>query len=155
MPLRSIAVCGLGRVGTVAAKLLHESGFQVVGLDVRGPAGPPSFPCSTVDLASLAGVGAALESCDAVLSCLPYRLNRHLAAAAHALGIHYFDLTEDVSTTMAVKELGAHGARRDGAAVRPGARASSASSARHRSSSSTPAGRCGCGSARCRRTPPA
>ena len=55
MPLRSIAVCGLGRVGTVAAKLLHESGFQVVGLDVRGSAGPASFPCRAVDLASSTG----------------------------------------------------------------------------------------------------
>ena len=42
-----------------------------------------------------------------MLSCLPYRLNRRLAAAAHRLGIHYFDLTEDVSTTAMVRELGA------------------------------------------------
>ncbi len=52
MPLRSIAVCGLGRVGMVAAKLLHESGFQVVGLDVRGQSGPAAFACRAVDLAS-------------------------------------------------------------------------------------------------------
>ena len=73
MPLRSIAVCGLGRVGIVAAKLLHESGFQVIGLDLRGLADQPSFPCTVADLASTEGVGAALASCDAVLSCLPYR----------------------------------------------------------------------------------
>ena len=73
MPLRSIAVCGLGRVGTVAAKLLHQSGFQFVGLDIRGPAGQPAFACTAVDLASSDGLGAALASCDAVLSCLPYR----------------------------------------------------------------------------------
>ena len=27
MPIGTIAVCGLGRVGTVAARLLHEAGF--------------------------------------------------------------------------------------------------------------------------------
>ena len=91
----------------VAAKLLHEGGFQVVGLDVRGQSGPAAFACRAVDLASNDGIGGALDSCDAVLSCLPYRLNRDLAAAAHRLGIHYFDLTEDVSTTLAVKQLGA------------------------------------------------
>ena len=91
----------------VAAKLLHEGGFQVVGLDARGQSGPAAFACRAVDLASNDGIGGALDSCDAVLSCLPYRLNRDLAAAAHRLGIHYFDLTEDVSTTLAVKQLGA------------------------------------------------
>ena len=41
-----------------------------------------------------------------MLSCLP-TLDRDLAAAAHRLGIHYFDLTEDVSTTSGVRALGA------------------------------------------------
>jgi saccharopine dehydrogenase-like NADP-dependent oxidoreductase len=107
MSLRSIAVCGLGRVGTVAAKLLHESGFDVVGLDVRASADSSVVRCRTVDLAMDGERARALASCDAVLSCLPYSLNRRLAEAAHEAGIHYFDLTEDVSTTRAVKELSA------------------------------------------------
>ena len=40
-----------------------------------------------------------------MLSCLPYRINKRIAAAAHARGIHYFDLTEDVPTTQAIIEL--------------------------------------------------
>jgi saccharopine dehydrogenase (NAD+, L-lysine-forming) len=40
-----------------------------------------------------------------VLSCLPYRINKRIAEAAHARGIHYFDLTEDVPTTQAIIEL--------------------------------------------------
>jgi saccharopine dehydrogenase-like NADP-dependent oxidoreductase len=103
--MRSIAVCGLGRVGAVAAKLLYESGFEVSGLDVRDPADASPVPCRPVNLASDKEITAALASCDAVLSCLPYKLNRRLAEAAHKAGIHYFDLTEDVITTMAVKEL--------------------------------------------------
>jgi saccharopine dehydrogenase-like NADP-dependent oxidoreductase len=107
MSLRSIAVCGLGRVGTVAARLLQESGFDVVGLDVRSSTDSSPVRCRTVNLALDGEIAAALASCDAVLSCLPYKLNRRLAEAAHEAGIHYFDLTEDVATTRAVKELGA------------------------------------------------
>jgi saccharopine dehydrogenase (NAD+, L-lysine-forming) len=40
-----------------------------------------------------------------VLSCLPYQLNRRVAEAAHAGGLHYFDLTEDVPTTRTIIEL--------------------------------------------------
>jgi saccharopine dehydrogenase-like NADP-dependent oxidoreductase len=40
-----------------------------------------------------------------VVSCLPYNLNLPVAKAAHKLGIHYFDLTEDVPTTAAIREM--------------------------------------------------
>jgi saccharopine dehydrogenase-like NADP-dependent oxidoreductase len=42
---------------------------------------------------------------DAVVSCLPYTFNIGHAAAAQALGIHYFDLTEDVQTTKAIIQM--------------------------------------------------
>ncbi len=35
----------------------------------------------------------------AVVSALPYFLNKNIAQLAHDLGIHYFDLTEDIPTT--------------------------------------------------------
>jgi saccharopine dehydrogenase-like NADP-dependent oxidoreductase len=107
VPLHTISVCGLGRVGTVAAKLLHECGFRVVGVDARAPRRPAPFERRAVDLAADDGIAAALDGSDAVLSCLPYRLNGRVAIAAHARGIHYFDLTEDVGTTRAVVELAA------------------------------------------------
>jgi saccharopine dehydrogenase-like NADP-dependent oxidoreductase len=107
MPLGTIAVCGLGRVGTVAARLLHEDGLTVRGVDARRRAGELPFETVSADLESDDGLAAALGGCDAVLSCLPYRLNRRVATQAHALGIHYFDLTEDVATTRAVIELSA------------------------------------------------
>ena len=107
MPLDAITVCGLGRVGTVAAKLLHQSGFRVTGVDAREPRRPLPFACRVADLSSDEGVEAALDRGDAVLSCLPYRLNRRVAATAHRRAIHYFDLTEDVGTTRAVVELAA------------------------------------------------
>ena len=48
-----------------------------------------------------------LAGVQAVLSCLPYHLNRQIAEVAHELGIHYFDLTEDVATTKSIIELSA------------------------------------------------
>lgn len=110
MPLERIAVLGLGNVGLLAAKLLHEGGYIVTGVDTRAPREPLAFAVRNGDLTSAAGVAAATQGQDAVLSCLPYRLNRAVAGIAHAHGMHYFDLTEDVPTTRAIIEL-SHTAR--------------------------------------------
>jgi len=104
--LNRIAVLGLGRIGTLAAKLLHEGGFEVLGFDSRAHAEALPFPVHSTDVASDAGIATATAGVDAVLSCLPYRLNMRIAQAAHAQGLHYFDLTEDVPTTRAIIELG-------------------------------------------------
>ena len=105
MPLEKIAVLGLGNVGLLAAKLLHAGGFAVTGFDNRSPSEPLAFDVRGDDLTSGDGIDAATRGYDAVLSCLPYKLNRRVATAAHAQGIHYFDLTEDVPTTRAIIEL--------------------------------------------------
>ncbi|WP_372841517.1 saccharopine dehydrogenase family protein [Phaeovulum sp.] len=103
MGFSKIAVLGLGKVGHLAAELLVESGFDVTGIDARIHAG--RFPSVQADLTNAAGLEALLKPYHAVLSCLPYALNKEVASAAHALGIHYFDLTEDVPTTKHIREL--------------------------------------------------
>jgi saccharopine dehydrogenase-like NADP-dependent oxidoreductase len=105
MPLQRIAVLGLGKVGTLAAKLLHHGGFDVTGFDNRTPHEPLPFAVKAVDLMSDDGGRAVTQGFDAVLSCLPYRINQRIAKAAHAKGMHYFDLTEDVPTTRAIIDL--------------------------------------------------
>ncbi len=103
--INRIAVLGLGRVGSLAATLLHETGFDVVGFDVRQLRRKLPFK---VEKKSAATKSEALKTCkgfDAVLSCLPYHLNVGVAKAAHQLGLHYFDLTEDVPTTKAIQEM--------------------------------------------------
>lgn len=105
MPLEKIAVLGLGKVGTLAAKLLHRAGLEVIGFDNRTPQETLPFVVQTVDLASEDGLRTATQGFDAVLSCLPYRTNKRIATTAHAQGMHYFDLTEDVPTTRAIIEL--------------------------------------------------
>jgi saccharopine dehydrogenase-like NADP-dependent oxidoreductase len=107
MALQKIAVLGLGRVGTLAARLLHQGGFDVTGFDSRSPHATQPFATRTTDLGGEAGARAATEGFDAVLSCLPYHINKRIAAAAHERGMHYFDLTEDVPTTEAIRKLSA------------------------------------------------
>jgi len=103
--IERIAVLGLGRIDSLAATLLHETGFEVVGFDARKPRRKLPFK---VEKKSAATKTEALKVCkgfDAVLSCLPYHLNVGVAKAAHQLGLHYFDLTEDVETTKAIQEM--------------------------------------------------
>lgn len=105
MSITTIAVLGLGKVGNLAARLLHQSGFKVTGYDIHPPQQALPFAIKQVDMASLQVLEAEFSRADAVLSCLPYHLNTLVAKAAHSAGIHYFDLTEDVSTTRAIIEM--------------------------------------------------
>ena len=99
-----IAVLGLGKVGRLAAELLSDAGFDVAGVDAR-PVPDARFPVRTVDLGDARATSEALSEREAVLSCLPYAFNKEVASAAHALGLHYFDLTEDVGTTKHIRAL--------------------------------------------------
>ena len=54
------------------------------------------FPTGILDVRDTAALTAALLGSDAVVSCVPYHLNLPVAEAAHAAGVHYLDLTEDV-----------------------------------------------------------
>jgi saccharopine dehydrogenase-like NADP-dependent oxidoreductase len=103
MSFNKIAVLGLGKVGHLAAELLARAGFSVTGLDAKPPVA--GFATQAVDLANADAVKAALTGQEAVLSCLPYHLNIGVSTVAHALGLHYFDLTEDVPTTKHIRAL--------------------------------------------------
>ncbi len=105
MSFGTVAVLGLGKVGLLAANFLHQAGFQVTGIDQHPPKHHTSFSVRITDLTDAEALRVELADSEAVLSCLPYHLNRAVAEIAHGLGIHYFDLTEDVSTTQAIVEL--------------------------------------------------
>ena len=103
--MKKIAVLGLGKVGTLASELLHESDFEVTGFDAAPGDRDLPFAVRPLDASDPSALAAALAGFDAVLSCLPYSFNIGVAEQAHALGLHYFDLTEDVPTTKAIVEL--------------------------------------------------
>jgi saccharopine dehydrogenase-like NADP-dependent oxidoreductase len=102
--IKSILVLGLGKVGTLVASMLHESGFQVTGADVQLREEFP-FTLKTLDVSSRTALKKTMQGVDAVISCLPYHFNIGVAAVACHLGIHYFDLTEDVPTTRAIIDM--------------------------------------------------
>lgn len=104
--INHVAVIGIGKVGSLVATLLHETGYQVTGWDAR-VRDDLDFPVKPVDVSDVAALPDALADVDAVVSCLPYHLNLPVAKAACAAGVHYFDLTEDVPTTRAVREMAA------------------------------------------------
>jgi saccharopine dehydrogenase-like NADP-dependent oxidoreductase len=102
--ISSIRVIGLGKVGELVATLLTDSGFTVKAYDARERSDLP-FETGVLDVRDSDAVRTALKGADAVVSCMPYHLNLGVAEAAHEIGVHYFDLTEDVPTTNLVKEL--------------------------------------------------
>lgn len=104
--MRNVAVTGLGKVGSLVATLLGEI-FHVTGIDQKAPEGSFSFDIATGGVDDEAFLEKVLSGQDAVVSCLPYYLNLKVAQVAYRLGIHYFDLTEDVATTAAIRQMAA------------------------------------------------
>ena len=104
MKIKSVMVLGLGKVGSLVGTLLHKTGFDVTGADIHAKEALP-FPVIITDMANKTRFTDALRKFDAVISCLPYKYNLGVATAAHRLGIHYFDLTEDVPTTKAIIKM--------------------------------------------------
>jgi saccharopine dehydrogenase-like NADP-dependent oxidoreductase len=58
-----------------------------------------------LDVTDQAALAKAVAGKFAVLSAVPFSFTRHVADAAAAAQVHYFDLTEDVRTTNHVKTL--------------------------------------------------
>ncbi|MBF0259670.1 MAG: saccharopine dehydrogenase NADP-binding domain-containing protein [Desulfamplus sp.] len=104
MKIKSVLVLGLGKVGSLVGTLLHKTGFKVTGADIYAKDGLP-FPAITTDMSNMESIEQKLKGFDAVISCLPYNYNIDVATVAHKLGVHYFDLTEDVPTTKAIIEM--------------------------------------------------
>jgi saccharopine dehydrogenase-like NADP-dependent oxidoreductase len=103
--IESVLVLGLGKVGSLVGTLLQASGFRVTGADLLDRPDLP-FPIAKMDLGQPGGLRQKLKKFEAVVSCLPYYCNLGVASAAHALGVHYFDLTEDVPTTKEILKMG-------------------------------------------------
>ena len=102
--IKNILVLGLGKVGSLVATLLFETGYDVTGVDTRQRDGF-DFPILKMDLASLDELAEIMPKYDAVVSCLPFFLNKDIAKLASSSKTHYFDLTEDVATTKYIREL--------------------------------------------------
>lgn len=101
--MKKIAVIGLGKVGSLVGTLLNEQ-FVVTGIDQATPANLP-FITLQGDCNNHEFLSRILQEQDAMVSCLPYDKNLVIAQMAYKFGLHYFDLTEDVYTTNAIRQM--------------------------------------------------
>ena len=92
---------GLGKVGTLVGVLLDKQ-FSVKGYDLHRPHYEIDipFPHEIVDISNMGNVHRILDDVDVVVSALTYYLNKSVAEIACQKGVHYFDLTEHVKTTI-------------------------------------------------------
>ncbi len=102
--MKKIAVIGLGKVGSLVATLLSDQ-FHVTGIDQYKPVEEVSYETIQGDIHDRSFLISQIKKQDAVVSCLPYNVNLPVAEAAYECGTHYFDLTEDVPTTNAIREM--------------------------------------------------
>mgnify|MGYP001081320378 CR=1 FL=1 len=114
--MHRVLVLGAGKIGALIAGLLAQSGSYRVDLgDVNGRTaaavaaahGLPGIAAYELDASDAASLDRHLAAhpVDAIVSSLPYYCNVAVAEAAQRAGAHYFDLTEDVAVTRAVRRI--------------------------------------------------
>ncbi len=129
--MKNVLVLGGGKVGKSVAELLLAcgKGAYKVTLADRDAANlkiaaenigklkglvPHAVELATrqIDAGDRAQVRAALTGQDYVICMLPFNLVSGVAELANELGVHYFDVTEDVEATEGVKKIARGGSPR-------------------------------------------
>ena len=105
-----LALLGAGKIGDAIVNLLGATGdfeLTVADRDAKriGEVAAPNVRAVEIDGSDEATLRALIAGQDVVVSAAPFYLTPMIAAAAKAAGAHYFDLTEDVASTRAVKAL--------------------------------------------------
>ena len=114
--MKNIVIVGAGKIGSMIAETLLASGDYAVTVIDRAQAQLDRLDAQlgarriAVDITDSKRLVDVLQGQYAVLSAAPYHATRRIAEAAKAAGVHYLDLTEDVASTRAVRQL-AEGAR--------------------------------------------
>jgi saccharopine dehydrogenase-like NADP-dependent oxidoreductase len=112
----NVLVAGAGKIGSLIACLLTESkDYKVHMVDVNFDGADVTRLIQNIPEVKTVAMDVSDRKClqdyisnneiVAVISSLPYFLNTHVANAARATNIHYFDLTEDTGVTKEVKEI--------------------------------------------------
>ena len=114
--MHKVLILGAGKIGALISGLLAESGdFEVTLGDFHADAaeavvkahGSASLRAVALDAADSKALESffATHKPHAVISSLPYYCNPAVAKAARKGNAHYFDLTEDVAVTQAVRKI--------------------------------------------------
>jgi saccharopine dehydrogenase-like NADP-dependent oxidoreductase len=120
--VHSVLILGAGKIGSLIACLLGDSGEYTVHLADVSLDAPKRLveelhltsvtPC-VLDVRRPDMVSDYLRAnpVDGMISSLPYFCNPSVAELARAHELHYFDLTEDIEVTRQVKEISAEASR--------------------------------------------
>jgi saccharopine dehydrogenase-like NADP-dependent oxidoreductase len=109
--MHSVLLLGGGKVGRMIARFLGTAPeYRLIVADNDEPAlerlqARFSVETRHLDAARREDLEAAMQGVDSVLSALSFSFNPLVAEVACDLGVSYFDLTEDVATTRAVKQV--------------------------------------------------
>lgn len=108
---RAVTVLGAGHIGFAMALLLQQAGdYDVLVVD-RDPVRlgeVAALGVSTQLVTDDASLQTAIDGRFAVLNALPFHRAVPVATLCAAAGVHYFDLTEDVASTQAIRALAAN-----------------------------------------------
>lgn len=105
---RAITILGAGHIGFAMALLLQQAGdynILVVDRDPARLAEVAALGISTQLATDDASLQSAIDGRFAVLNALPFHRAVPVATLCAAAGVHYFDLTEDVASTQAIRAL--------------------------------------------------
>ena len=109
--MHQVLLLGGGKIGRMIAKLLSESGdFDVTVADadkaaIDRIAATRGVRTMQIDATDRRRLLQAMTGQDSVISALSYHFNPAIAEVALGAGVSYFDLTEDVGTTRAVRDV--------------------------------------------------
>jgi len=120
--MHKVLILGAGKIGALISGLFADCGdYEVHVADVNADAaravvqahGLAHLHAHAFDAQDSAALEAHLRRhpVDAVISSLPFYCNVKVAEIARRVNAHYFDLTEDVAVTRAVRNLAADSAR--------------------------------------------
>jgi saccharopine dehydrogenase-like NADP-dependent oxidoreductase len=115
---KKVAVFGAGKIGKLVVNMLSQSeDYQITVVDSKKNAAKSAASSVSTgqllknvdfdeaDFMSQKDIERVLTGKDYVVSCAPFYCNKGIAETARNLKVNYLDLTEDVKTTAAIKDL--------------------------------------------------
>ena len=107
--LRTVVILGAGQIGqAIALKLLDAGGYALLVAD-RNAASLQRLHAltgiPTAQIQDAVALEAVIAGAYAVLNALPFHQAVPVATLCVRHGVHYFDLTEDVASTQAIRNL--------------------------------------------------
>ncbi|MFC5605695.1 saccharopine dehydrogenase family protein [Variovorax soli] len=112
--LDSVLILGAGKIGTTVADMLaqYHPRLRVTLADQSPPSADAAADRQVrrivLDASRADDLCDALSAHDAAINCLPFFMAQPVAAMAATCGTHYFDLTEDVAATHAIRQMAAN-----------------------------------------------